>query len=218
MDIFTQLVYVVGRVQTDGVNMLGTGFLVTPDGKIATSKHVIGNDDKNLVILAPHITSFNQYQDTSDTKCNPISIKLIDADPFRDIAILKADITFNTKLPGISSFDTLTIGENVGIFGYPHCVEGRRVLTFQRAEIGSKILIDTSGITSKYAVINTQTRPGQSGSLIYNLKNNEIVGLLIGAYSPAGAGISLGGINPRELHQTTQCVSAEYIQNIIKGV
>ena len=34
MNLFTQLVLIVGRVAPQGVNMLGTGFLVTKDGLI----------------------------------------------------------------------------------------------------------------------------------------------------------------------------------------
>lgn len=215
MDIFTQMVFVVGKIQTNTVQMLGTGFLISTDGKIVTSRHVVGNDDKNLVILAPHINSFDQYQDTTDNRCNTVPARILEVDPFRDVSILKAEVSFSGIVPEISSFDQVSIGENIGIFGYPHCVEGRRVLTFQKAEVGSKILLESGGVKSKYAVINTQTRPGQSGSLIYNLKNNKIIGLLIGAYAPSGGGISLGGINPRELHQTTQCLSAEYIRNMM---
>ena len=84
----------------------------------------------------------------------------------------------------------------------------------QKAMVGAKILLNSSGVKSKYCVINTQTRPGQSGSMIYSIKHNKIVGILIGAFV-SSEGISLGGINPRELHQTTQCISAEYIKKMI---
>ena len=84
----------------------------------------------------------------------------------------------------------------------------------QNAMIGSKILINSAGIKSKYCVINTQTRPGQSGSMIYYRTQNKIIAVLIGAFA-SNSGISLGGINPRELHQTTQCISAEYISKMI---
>lgn len=123
-------------------------------------------------------------------------------------------------LPSISSFDEyqdtddVSVGDEVYILGFPHCVEGRRVLTMQTALIGAKILLNCSGVKAKHCVINTQTRPGQSGSMIFSKKLNKIIGILIGAFS-ASNGISLGGINPRELHQTTQCLSGEYISKMI---
>ena len=54
----------------------------------------------------------------------------------------------------------------------------------------------------------------RSGSIIYSANQNKIIGVLIGAFA-SSSGISLGGINPRELHQTTQCLSAEYIKKMI---
>ncbi|MGI6446825.1 MAG: S1 family peptidase [Candidatus Ozemobacteraceae bacterium] len=215
MNVFTQLVLVIGRIETNMVNMLGTGFLITNDGKIVTSRHVVGQNDKNLVILFPHIDHINNYQDTSDTSCKPIPVSIIEADPFRDLVILKADISFVGKIPQLGSFDTANVGDEVGIFGFPHCVEGRRVLTFQKAEVGAKILLESKNIKSKHAVINIQSRPGQSGSLVFHPTSRQIAGVLLGAFAPNGGGISLGGINPRELHQTTHCISAEYINDML---
>ncbi|MBE7640975.1 serine protease [Salegentibacter sp. BLCTC] len=216
MNIFTQIVVVIGKINPNGVQMLGTGSFITTDGKIVTSKHVVGQDPNNLVILAPHITNINEYQDTSDNRCQPVSTEVLEIDPIKDLCILKADIQFHGNLPKIGSFDELNIGEKIGIFSFPHCTEGRRVLTFQETEIGAKILLESNSIKSKHAVINTQARPGQSGGIIFSEKLNKIVGVLIGAYAPSqGGGISLGGINPRELHQTTHCISAEYINDMI---
>ncbi len=109
--------------------------------------------------------------------------------------ILKADIKFSGNLPILGSFDNIKIGEELGIFSFPHCVAGRRVLTFQKAELGAKILLDSNSIKSKHGVINTQSRPGQSGGLIFSNRTQQIVGVLIGAYAPIqNGGISLGGI------------------------
>lgn len=214
MNIFTQLVYIIGRLTPDHVEMLGTGFLVRPDGLVATTHHVTGSSDANLVLLAPHTHNINAYQDLSDTRCSTIPARIAEIDPTRDIALLKADLSFSGPLPKLGSFDDDSVGDAIGIFGFPHCVEGRRTLTFQRTEIGAKVLIEVNGIKSKHAVINTQARPGQSGSLIFSPKDDSISGILIGAWIPGPAGISLGGINPRELHQTTHCVSAEYIREM----
>lgn len=216
MNLFTQIVVVIGKITPNGVSMLGTGFIITNDGKIVTTKHVVGSDPSNLVILAPHITDINSYQDTSDTRCQPIQTNVLEMDPIKDLCVLNADITFSGILPQLGSFDEVNVGEKVGIFGYPHCVAGRRVLTFQETEIGAKVLLESNSIKSKHAVINTQARPGQSGGIIFSSRLGKVIGILVGAYAPnQGGGISLGGINPQELHQTTHCISAEYINDML---
>lgn len=42
---FTQITLVVGKYNKDTqlVDMLGTGFLISNDGKVITARHVIGN-------------------------------------------------------------------------------------------------------------------------------------------------------------------------------
>lgn len=167
------------------------------------------------MILTPHINNINAYQDTSDTQCQSVPAKIIEIDPIKDLAIIKIVGAIKGQLPPIGGFDDVNVADDIGIFGFPHCVEGRRVLTYQKAEIGAKVLLESSGVKSKYAIINTQARPGQSGSLIFSLRQQRVVGLLNGAYVPEGAGMLLGDVNPRELHQTTQCISTEYLKEMI---
>ena len=214
-DIMTQMVYTIGRKNERGIEMLGTGFLVANGKFIVVPRHVVGDDDKNLAIILPSINSTNEYQDTTINSCSFADAVIKYSDPFRDIVLLELkdqSVTFPTPL--IGSVDDVSVGDDILIFGFPHCVEGRRVLTMQKAMVGAKILLNSAGVKSKFCVINTQTRPGQSGSLIYSPSQNKIIAILIGAFV-SSAGISLGGINPRELHQTTQCLSAEYIKNMI---
>jgi len=215
MHIFTQLVLTVGRVSPNGVQMLGTGFLLSSDGKIGTTKHIVNNDDSRLVVLIPHISNINDYQDISNNACRTIEVKVLEIDPLRDLCILKADIPVNVQMPQLGSLDEVNVGEKLWVFGFPHCPDGRRVFTFQESKLGAKVLLEVSGIKSKCGIINIQSRPGQSGSIIYHPKSQKISGVLIGAYAPFGGGISLGGIDPRELHQTTHCVSAEYFKEML---
>jgi hypothetical protein len=214
---FTQLVYVIGRVTPDHVEMLGTGFLVHQDGRIVTTQHVTGSGGPNLVVLMPHTQSLDDYQDLSDTRCQIIPVSVAEIDPIRDLAVLKPGIrlSINGPLPPLGSFDGDAVGDEVDIFGFPHCVEGRRALTLQKAEIGAKVLLDVQGIKSKHAVINIQSRPGQSGSMVFSPRHQSVSGILMGAWVPGPSGVIIAGINPRELHQTTHCVSAEYVREML---
>lgn len=219
LNYFTQIVYTVGRIEKGIIHMLGTGFLVDNGQYIAVPRHVVGDNDIGLCVIPPTLVSFDEYQDTSIDKAPHWSVRIEKIDNFRDIVLLSlVDIPIKGILPtpSIGSTDDVFVGEDVYVIGFPHCVEGRQVLTLQKAMIGAKILIENYGIKSKYCVINTQTRPGQSGSMLYSVSKNKIIGMLIGAFA-ADSCISLGGVNPRELHQTTQCLSAEYIQKMIGG-
>ena len=213
---FTQITLVVGKYNKDTqlVDMLGTGFLISNDGKVITARHVIGNEYNNLCVLLPHIPNINVYQDVTDFSCRSTSAVVEDINPITDLCILKTGLIFNGTLPSLESLDNIYVGEKIGMFGFPHCVMGRRVLTYQETEIGAKMLLETSGVKSKYATINIQTRPGQSASLVFNLKTGAIIGLLIGTYAPS-SGVIIAGINPHELNQTSYCISANHIKEML---
>lgn len=213
---FTQITFVIGVLdRTEGlIKMLGTGFLISNDGKVVIARHVVGNKTTDLVVLMPHITNINEYQDTTDNSCKPVPAFVEDINPVTDICILKTGLNFQGVLPPLESLDRINVGEKIGMFGFPHCVMGRRVLTYQEAEIGAKMLLESSGIKSKYATINIQTRPGQSGSVVFNAKTGAIIGLLIGAYAP-NSGVIIAGINPQELNQTSYCISANHIKEML---
>lgn len=214
MDVFTQFVSVVGRVTPNHIEMLGTAFMVSSDGKYVTAKHVIGDNHNGLVILAPHIQKINDFQDVTDNSCQPVNAAVLEIDPIKDLVVLKADVAFSGVMPEISGLNEVKVSEKIGIFGFPHCVEGRRVLTFQETEIGAKVLLDSNGIKSKHAVINIQSRPGQSGSMVFSHRLNKVVGVLIGTYAP-NSGVIIAGINPAELNQTTHIISSEYVKEMI---
>ena len=153
---FSQITLVVGvHDRTEGtIRMLGTGFLISNDGKIVTARHVIGNETNDLVVLMPHIKNIDEYQDTTDNSCKPVYAIIEDINPVTDICILKTPLNFSGALPPLESLDKIKVGERIGMYGFPHCVMGRRVLTYQEAEVGAKMMLESSGIKSKYATIN----------------------------------------------------------------
>ena len=50
--------------------------------------------------------------------------------------------------------------------------------------------------------------------LIFNIRTGAIIGLLIGTYAPA-SGVIIAGINPHELNQTSYCISANHIKEML---
>jgi hypothetical protein len=210
-----KLIYLVGRITPSGVMLLGTCFLLNKEGLLATASHVTNNDNSNLVIYIPMNSDLTSYQDTSNNQGHPIPVTIFKVDPIRDICILKAENTIHSFIH-IGGTDDVNVSDIVDVVGFPHCTDGRQILTFQNTVVGAKVLIESSGIKSKHVVLNIQTRPGQSGSPIFRSVDSKLIGMIIGSYAPSGGGgISLGGVDPSTLHQTTHAVSSEYIINMI---
>ena len=212
--IHPSYIFTVGIRNSNGISLLGTGFWISSN-KIATARHVIKGLPGNIVVIPSDLKSIDEFQDTTKNKVGYISCKVLEEDPIKDLCILEMDYSYPGEMLNLTSFNNVTIGEEVSVIGYPHCVEGRRVLTFQKSYIGAKVLLPSNGIKCKHAIINIQSRPGQSGSPIISKRDNSVVGLLIGAYIPNTPMAAVANINPAELHQTTHCISAEYIKDML---
>lgn len=211
-----KVVYLLGRLRGRDIEPLGTCFLTQKHGVFATCFHIIQGDDTNLGIIIQN-NRYNGYQDTTTTdNLQFLPVKIDKIDPLRDLCTLKGDTEVNSNLL-ISNTDNIEPGELVTVFGYPHANTGRTVLTQQTTEIGAKIILSSGKVKSKHVVLNIQARPGQSGGLI--IKNSDLtaVGILIGAYVPKAKGaISLGGLDPQTLHQTTHAISTEYLIRLLE--
>lgn len=210
-----QVIALIGRSNSKGVSLLGTAFAVAKN-RVATTAHAIGPDDSELVLIHPRIDNCSSYQDTSDSKVRYSKIKLSEYDPIRDIAILAIEgieFTFTYKLVGT---DRLETSEPVYSLSFPHADHGRMVLTYQSASVGAKILLPSKGVTTKHIVLNTQARPGQSGGPVFFQNSGDLAAMIVGSYAPGGGGgISLGGVDPHTLHQTTHAISSEYILDLL---
>lgn len=202
----------------EGVQLLGSCFAVSNNGLFVTCRHVIGNHANNLVLVSSSSAdNIYEYQDTSNRQCKIIEVKSIETvNPLCDLVLLKTDI-YVSRISAIGTLDEVKVGDEVELLGYPHCVNDwqMHILTLQRTIIGAKILRESNGLKYKYAILNVQTRPGQSGSLFFCPSLQKVVGILVGGYAP-NSGISLGGINPYELNQTSFCLSAEYINEMLE--
>ena len=216
MDIFNmhKIVFTVGRITPNGILFLGTCFLINKKGTYVTAAHVTDMNDNNLVVVMSN-SDMNSYQDTSDLRCSYKKVLIEKIDPICDICILRADVDAYSNIV-IGTTDDVNVAENICIVGFPHCTEGRHVLTCQETSVGAKILIEASSVKTKHVVLNIQTRPGQSGSPVFRKSDSRLVAMIIGSYAPDTSGsISLLGINPLTLHQTTHAVSVEDILRMV---
>lgn len=209
------MVLAVGRNGPGGIQLLGTAFCLNKAGFFGTASHVVGTDDTNLVLGFKPLNDLNDFQDTSDKNIQIFPVKISAADPFHDLAVLKADgVGFVSNIT-VAGADLAPPGTRISSFGYPHADHGRMVLTQQDTAVGARVLIESGGIKAKHLILNTQARPGQSGSPVFRQVDGLLVAVLVGSYAPGGGGgISLGGVDPHTLHQTTHAVSAEYLKSM----
>jgi S1-C subfamily serine protease len=207
-------VFALGRLGPEGLHLLGTAFAVSGT-KMATSAHVTGSDDANLVLVHPRIEGFGEYQDTADPDVRMSPVTIVAIDPVRDLALVEVDGSLPVTL-ALAGTDQVLPGSPVATLGFPHADHGRLVLTQQDTHVGALVLIESNGVKSKHIILNTQARPGQSGGPVFDAQSGEVVAVLIGSYAPGGGGgISLGGVDPHSLHQTTHAISAEYISKMM---
>ena len=210
-----QVVLAVGRQLEGSIQLLGTGFALG-GSKLATTAHVTGPSDKDLCVVLPKIKTLDDYQDTTDNNVQTHPARIAAYDPVRDIAILElqgAEFTTGYK---IGASDMASMGAPVVSLGYPHADHGRLVLTQQQSAVGARVVLGKNGIKTKHLILNVQARPGQSGSPVFTIDGTSVVAMIIGSYAPGGGGgISLGGIDPHTLHQTTHAISAEYLPGLL---
>jgi len=213
-NIMHHLVFAIGYKNNDSIQILGTAFHLK-DNIICTTFHNIKNK-QDLVLIINNMNGINDYQDYSDKKCTYLNLKTHRVNPHRDIALLK--IEDNKYINNNFNFSDLDILSECIVVGFPHSTEdskGRKILTFQKTNIGAKILLENSitKIKNKHYVLNIQTRPGQSGSPVFD-KNYNLSAMIIGSHN-LGDFISIAGLNPSSLNQTTYALSAEYIKEML---
>ena len=197
---------------------LGTCFAIAPR-LFATAAHVTGPSDQGLVAIIGKADSLADYQDTTDLSATSVNLRIVNYNPVHDIAILEligdGSVGFGYKLSGS---DMVPPGSPVVSLGYPHADHGRLVLTQQSSMVGARVLLGAGSVKVKHTVLNTQTRPGQSGGPVFSADSRHVCAMIVGGYSPNGSGhpgVIIGGIDPQTLHQTTHAVSAEYITAMI---
>ncbi|PFG05244.1 serine protease [Bacillus sp. es.034] len=214
--MFENVVFSIGRLIDDIYYASGTCTLLNKQNLLVTAAHVVNGSNKNLFIRLN--TNYESgYQDTTIQQSKLIPVEIEAIDPLRDLCILslQGDVSAQSNIE-LEKADGTNPGEVVTVIGFPHSNLGRIVLTQQSCEVGAKILLSSKGIKSKHFVLNIQARPGQSGGPVIRTSDGTLIGILIGAYVPTiEGGISLGGIDPQTLHQTTHAVSASYLERML---
>jgi S1-C subfamily serine protease len=146
---------VVIQGKTDSGDVLGSGFIVSKDGKIVTNLHVI-RDMKSASVQ----TATGEIFD---------SISVLATDERRDLAIVKI-AGFGLPILDLGNSDALAVGEPVVIVGTPRGLEGT---------VTAGILSSVRDSGDGYKVLQTDAavNPGNSGGPLLN-SNGQAIGVV----------------------------------------
>ena len=143
---------VVIQGKTESGEVLGSGFIVSKDGKIVTNLHVI-RDMKTASVQLANGETFD-------------SVSVLAIDERRDLAIVQSA---GMDLPalGLGNSDFLTVGEPVVVVGSPQGLEGT---------VTAGILSSVRNIGEGFKVLQTDAavNPGNSGGPLVNNKGQAI--------------------------------------------
>jgi S1-C subfamily serine protease len=149
-------VVLIKGVTNDG-EVLGTGFIISSDGKIATNLHVI----KDLRKAGVQLASGEKFD----------SFSILAFDQRKDIAIIKIP-GFDLPSVPLGNSNSVQVGEQVLMVGSPLGLQG----TVTTGVISS-VRDDPSGGGFKVLQTDAAANPGNSGGPLVN-RQSEVIGIL----------------------------------------
>jgi len=153
----SQAIVLIGALHPKGTSF-GSGFIVSPDGLIATNLHVVKNAMKIEVKFMNKKAHIDAWLVSSDVK--------------KDIAILRIERTGLTAVV-LGDSDRAQIGEKVVAIGNPLGLEN----TVSDGLISS---VRDAGKNVKVLQITAPVSPGSSGCPLFNMKG-EAIGIAVGS-------------------------------------
>jgi S1-C subfamily serine protease len=185
-DQIQHLISTMGFIEVtlpDGSTGTGSGCVITPDGKLLTSFHVIENAASVRVRLGHG----------SDIWFDGTTIS---GDPDSDLAILQLEGSQFPFAPLAPSGQALSIGDAVSLLGYPlgEMLDGN--VTYTAGVISSLRQIDQVRMIQ----IDASASPGNSGGPLVRQKDGRIIGVLKGGIDRKRAANINMAVHIQEFH------------------
>lgn len=159
---------------------VGSGFVVSSDGKIVTNYHVVGESRRVVVVFKPVI------EGATLTKADAVVATVIRVDQEADLALLKPEkIPPHVKPLSLGPLTSVQVGADVSAIGHPTGESWSYTKGIvSQVRRGYKWRTE-SGLEHSAAIIQTQTpiNPGNSGGPLIDES-----GLVIGVNSFKGSG------------------------------
>jgi 2-alkenal reductase len=186
---------------------LGSGFVISDGGEIATNAHVVTTGEGPAIRKASEV--FVRFGDR-----NQVSGRILGFDPFSDVALVKVDPAGLTLRPlALGSSDDAVVGEPVAAIGSPFGEERSLsigVISATDRAIESLTGFQTSGALQTDAAINS----GNSGGPLLDARG-RVLGINSQIRSSSGTGSGVGFAVPvdvvrRSLEQLRKAGRVEY--------
>src|SRR5215510_2255547 len=156
-----------GEVEDSGV---GSGVLISSDGKILTAAHVIEGEDRLVVEFANEAW---------------VPAKVVGVSALADVALLQCDRVPKSATPAkLGDSDKVDTGDDIFIVGAPYGLS----YTLTVGRVSARRPDQTrSGIMSSVEFLQTDAtvNPGNSGSPVFN-KQEEVIGIVSSIISDSG--------------------------------
>ncbi|HRX16605.1 MAG TPA: trypsin-like peptidase domain-containing protein [Spirochaetota bacterium] len=152
---------------------LGTGFILSDDGYIATNHHVVANVDKVEVRI--------------DEKT--YEAKIIGSDEATDLALLKISSSEELTPAFLGDSDKVKVGDWAIAIGNPFGLD-RTFTTGVISAVGRNDL-DRSGRSSSHLQTDASINPGNSGGPLINI-DGQVIGINRMIYSKSGGNMGIG--------------------------
>ena len=159
---------------------LGSGFIIQKNGTVITNNHVIVNAEDIIVRV-----NNKEYQ-----------AKVIGADPYSDLAVLKIESSETFKIVEFGNSDKSRVGDWVVAIGNPFGFGGTvtaGIISSRNRDIGLTRYDD-------FIQTDASINQGNSGGPLFDL-NGNVIGINTAIIAPGSSGsIGIGFAIPRILH------------------
>lgn len=180
------------RVAESGPTASGTGFLITDDGFLMTNAHVVKEGSKFQLV----------------TRTGNITAKVVKVDAANDLALLKAEGSFE-PLP-VAASRTVRLGSTVATVGFPNIGLQGFAPKLAKGEIAA---LSGAQDDARYFQISVPVQPGNSGGALVDERGN-VVGI-VSAKLSAKAAFDTSGALPENVNYA---VKSSFLLGFLESV
>ncbi len=160
---------------------LGSGFIISEDGKIVTNNHVVEGAETVTVKLADG---------------REFDAAVIGSDPLTDVALLQLESAEKLPFVHFGDSDVMRAGDEVVAVGNPYGLGG----TVTSGIVSALSRNINSGPYDDYIQTDAAINRGNSGGPLFN-NDGEVIGMNTAIFSPDGGSVGIGFAVPSDLVQ-----------------